>query len=312
MAIDGDTIVVGVESEPGFTGAPRQGAVYIYGRNVGGADNWGLIKRIEDPDGVHDCCDSFGTHVDISGDTIAVGEFWSDRAHIFERNEGGPDNWGRVTVVTPSDRSAQYDQFARVAIDGDTLAVGASSGHTHAGTTASGALYIYERNAGGPNNWGDPGTGVGNEVKKLVPSDVVPQGAVRNPSGDAACGLRGSNSNYIVSIDGDVVVYGACQHFHAGFGTAFVFERDAGRAGNWGETQELIPSDGGDAFGTPAVDGSTIIIGDLSDNILGSDSGRSISSSDPAIRLPRSSSRRSPARSATTAGMSRTSMSRGR
>ena len=203
-----------------------------------------------------------------SGHTHA-GTTASGALYIYERNAGGPNNWGEVKELIATDLSTGGNLGVATAISGDTV-IGSNVDYNDFRQPGA---YVFERNAGGPNNWGDPGTGVGNEVKKLVPSDVVPQGAVRNPSGDAACGLRGSNSNYIVSIDGDVVVYGACQHFHAGFGTAFVFERDAGRAGNWGETQELIPSDGGDAFGTPAVDGSTIIIGDLSDNILGSDSG---------------------------------------
>ena len=48
VAIDGVTIAMGVESENG-----RLGAVYIYGRNVGGANNWRLVTRLEDPDGQH-------------------------------------------------------------------------------------------------------------------------------------------------------------------------------------------------------------------------------------------------------------------
>ena len=67
---------------------------------------------------------------------------------------------------------------------------------------------------------------------------------------------------------------GAAAHPHAGAsGAVYVFERDAGGTDNWGETQEIIPSDPGDTFGTPAIDGSTIIASDTSDNPLGSDSG---------------------------------------
>ena len=164
LVIEGDTAVVGRDFENN-----RDGAAYIYGRNVGGPDNWGFVKRIADADGKQSCCDDFGGAVAISGDTIAVGERLADRVHIFERNLGGLDNWGRVKVFSASDgglaTSTIPNFFFQVSIEGDTLVVGAGN-HTHAGgSDRAGAVYVFDRNTGGPDNWG--------QVKEIFASDAA-------------------------------------------------------------------------------------------------------------------------------------------
>ncbi|MFL5803579.1 MAG: hypothetical protein ACJ8CR_17780, partial [Roseiflexaceae bacterium] len=67
VAIDGDTVVVG-SPDP-------VGAAYIYQRNQGGPNNWGLVTRIR----AHDpwWYGYFGFSVAISGDTTVVGA-WGD------------------------------------------------------------------------------------------------------------------------------------------------------------------------------------------------------------------------------------------
>ena len=247
--------------------------------------------------------------MDASNHTHA-GTTASGALYIYERNAGGPNNWGEVKELIASDLSVGGNLGVATAISGDTVIAANVDFHPF---TQPGA-YVFELNAGGPNNWGDPGTGDGNEVKDLLPSDVVPQGATPDPFGDSACGLRFfSNTNYVVSFAGDVAVIGACQHAHAGppvsSGTAFVFERDAGGAGNWGETQELIPSSLTRTFGTPGIDGSTIVVGD---NTIGGTGAVFVFGQTRAIRRRRRSSRPSPARSATTARMSPMSTSPGR
>ena len=44
VAIDGDTVVVGAVGEE--RNRIDQGAIYVFVRNEGGANNWGLIKKI--------------------------------------------------------------------------------------------------------------------------------------------------------------------------------------------------------------------------------------------------------------------------
>src|SRR5947208_2334140 len=79
-------------------------------------------------------------------------------AYIFERNQGGAENWGQVKKLTASD-GARGDGFgSSVSINADKVVVGASSKNVY-----TGAAYIFERNQGGAENWG--------QVQKLTASD---------------------------------------------------------------------------------------------------------------------------------------------
>jgi len=114
--------------------------------------------------------DEFGYAAAISGDTIVVGAWNNDgagsdagAAYVFERNQGGADNWGQVKKLTASD-AAVNDSFGKaVAIDGDRLVVGAPA---TVNFSTVGAAYVFERNEGGSNNWG--------EKQKLLASDAWP------------------------------------------------------------------------------------------------------------------------------------------
>ena len=117
------------------------------------------VKKIKASTGAAD--DRFGYSVAISGNFAVVGADGVDdtgneigAAYIFERNQGGEEFWGEVKKLTASD-GANGDGFGRsVAISGNTVIVGAESNLTF------GAAYIFDRNSGGADNWG--------EVKKLV------------------------------------------------------------------------------------------------------------------------------------------------
>ncbi|MBU1695027.1 MAG: FG-GAP repeat protein [Verrucomicrobia bacterium] len=90
----------------------------------------------------------------------------------------------------------------------------------------------------------------GEQIKKLTASD----GAADDWFGNS------------ISIAGDTVVIGAELNSDAGFatGSAYVFERDQGGAGNWGEVKKLTASDGlaGDYFGcSVSVASNTAIVG---------------------------------------------------
>lgn len=111
---------------------------------------------------------NLGHDVALHGDMLVVGAFGDDdfgsqsgAAYIFERNFGGPGNWGESKKLTASDGS-NADGFGQwVRISGDTLAVGAVGDDDN--RTDSGSAYIFERNLGGTDNWG--------QFKKLSASD---------------------------------------------------------------------------------------------------------------------------------------------
>lgn len=151
--------------------------------------------------------DYFGGSLAISGDTIVVGVMDKDgdginrgAAYVYQRNQGGIDNWGEVIKLTASDM-ADEDHFGTVAISGDTIVVGAR-GEDSMGSDG-GAVYIFERNAGGQDNWG--------EVIKLTASDAEDY----DYFGSAA-------------ISGDTIVVGAMYEDGDGTdrGAAYVYERD--------------------------------------------------------------------------------------
>lgn len=225
VSISGDTVVVGADGDDDK--GTDSGAAYVFSRNQGGTDNWGLVKKLTASDGAAD--DNFGYSLCIDNDTIIVAAYGdadkgsrTGAAYIYYRNQGGTDNWGQVKKLTASD-GASYDYFGwGVCVNGDTIAVGAP-GDGDKGTN-SGSTYVYYRNQGGADNWG--------QIKKLTASD----------------GEAGDSFGISVSIDADTLAVGAYCDDDKGYnsGAAYIFYRNQGGADNWGEVNKLIPSDGED------------------------------------------------------------------
>ena len=131
---------------------------------------------------------------------------------------GGPSNWGLAKKLIAADAAAA-DNFGRsVAIDGNRLVVGADDDDTGAENN-HGSAYIFERHAGGMENWG--------QTRKLGASD-------------AATNDRFGQS---VGIDGDAVIVGAPLDDIAGGtdqGSAYIFSQNAGGGDNWGQVAKLF------------------------------------------------------------------------
>lgn len=154
--IDGDTIVAGAPKEP--VGGPRQGAVYVFLKPVGGwvespTESAALQRSITNPPG------EFGRHVAVSGDVVVVGD-----PVIWRTREDGPRDYARAYVfVKPAsgwsglltesatlrvrngtgdghngNRATDFGQT--VDIDGDTIVVG---------DPAVGKAYVFSKPAGG-------------------------------------------------------------------------------------------------------------------------------------------------------------------
>ena len=167
VAAAGDVAVVGAYQED--TGGGSAGAAYIFKWSAGGANAWGEVKKLTASDAQP--WDYFGYSVAVAGDVAVVGAYGeaaaagnnSGAAYIFERNMGGTNAWGEVKKLTASDAEG-YDSFGySVAVAGDVVVVGAI--YKDIGScNSAGAAYVFERNAGGANAWG--------EVKKLTASDA--------------------------------------------------------------------------------------------------------------------------------------------
>lgn len=253
LNVSGDVLVVSAFGDD--DGGSVSGAAYVFERNAGGTDNWGQVKKLtaSDPSSF----DFFGRSLDVDGDTIVIGAYGDDEpelnsgsAYIFERNEGGTNNWGQVTKLLASNSGVTHQYGYSVAVVGDTVVVGAQQDVS----PLAGEVYIYERNLGGPGNWGES--------------------AVARASDGAVFDSLGSS----VAFTGDLIAAGAWRDDDNGddSGTAYVFRRDAGGPDNWGQIQKLSASDGSnqDWFGQGiAADGNQVVVGSPGDDDLGGNAG---------------------------------------
>ena len=223
------------------------------------ADAFDERARLFAPDGLGG--DLFGLGVAVDGDVVVVGTGGDDvggqvdrgSAYVYLKPAGG---WSGTPVAVArlfaSDGLAG-DLFGnRVAIEGDTIVVGAQSANGDRG-----AAYVFVKPAGG---W----SGTLNETARLVASD----------------GLANDQLGASVGISGGVIVVGAAwdDNFQ---GSAYVFLRPGGGwAGTQTQSAKLLAADRnvgagiGEAFGdTSSIDGDTIAVGALGEDGNGVDRG---------------------------------------
>ncbi len=255
VAVSGDTAVVGAYLED--AGGDFAGAAYVFQRDQGGASNWGEVTKLTASDA--EAGDSFGASVAVSGDTAVIGAFQEDAggdsagaADVFQRGQGGPERWGEVTKLIASDADAGDFFGVGVAVSEDTVVVGANN--DDAGGSLAGAAYVFMRDQGGTDNWG--------EVTKLAASDAE--------AGD----FFGSG----VAVSDDIAVVGAFREDAGGdnAGAAYVFQRDQGSQDGWGEVKKLMASDAqaGDSFGIRvAVSDGTAVVGAYFEDAGGNSAG---------------------------------------
>lgn len=252
VAVSGTTVLVGASGDQGT------GSVSVFDKNFGGSNNWGLVKKFSGSDSVTG--DAFGEVMASSGDTLVVGAGKHDNkqgaAYVFEKNQGGANSWGEVKKLVASDGKAGNTEFnpagrfLAVAISGSTIVMGTSfeprdvNGNP-GDELAVGSAYVFEKNQGGSNTWG--------EVKKLV------------SSAPAAFDSYGTS----VAIRGDSILVGVPRGSGSIFpisGTTFLYQRNVGGSNNWGETAQLVASDSSqrrfDLFGAnSAISETGIIVG---------------------------------------------------
>ena len=189
--------------------------------------------------------------ISVCGDVAVAGAMGADspgltnngQAYIFERNAGGPNNWGQAKVLTASDAANNASFGYSTSVSGDTIIVGAYKASSP-GMAQNGQVYVFERNAGGPDNWG--------QVKILS----APDAEERDHLGTSIC------------ISGDTIVAGALRQYPLPLsknGQVYVFERNAGGQGNWSHVKTLTGNDQtkSGTFGiSTSVSGDTIVVGE--------------------------------------------------
>ena len=256
--------------------------------------------------------DEFGFSIAVSGDTVVVGARDDDiatnanqgSAYVFERPPGGWVTGTQTAKLTASDGTAADRFGSAVAIDGDTIVVGANQ-IGEAGQI--GAAYVFVEPVGG---WVDA-----TQTAKLTPSDGLAQDAfghavaiegseiyVGSPGaqigGDPAGGAVYVYAEPIsgwadatqtakltesagfdgelgagVSVSGGTVVAGAPAADAPNFidqGVAVIFERPETGWVNANETTFLVASDGqfqDELADSVAIDGDTVVAGAALDDL---------------------------------------------
>jgi hypothetical protein len=233
IGLDGDTLVVG---SPGA----NQGAVIdageaqVYTRS---GTTWSaplLLKGSDTAAG-----DRFGSGVAVAGDTLVVGASHeahagaeTGAAYVFVR---AGTAWTETQKLVASDASAN-DQFGgAVAMNGDTLLIGAPRDRI-LGFNDAGSAYVFERVGS-----------VWSETQKLTASNTSP------------IFQFGSS----LSLDGDVAGIGA-----VGALRIYVFERSAG---SWSEVVQLTAPTQNHAQGigrSVGVSGLTVVFGSPNDDLV--------------------------------------------
>jgi hypothetical protein len=152
-----DTIAIGAPRDDALgTGT---GAVRVYHLDEGGAGHWGLfavLRPLEPTDGA-----LFGAAVAVAGDLLAIGAPGDDTlgpdagaVHLYRRSLEGPGLWELVKTITAPD-GAEGDAFgSSVAVKSNVLFAGAP-GDDDGASVDVGAVRLFERNAGGSDNWGE-------------------------------------------------------------------------------------------------------------------------------------------------------------
>ena len=297
VAVDGDTAVVGA-----YEDESEKGAAYVLAKDSSGA--WSQVAKLTASDG--EAGDIFGWSVAVDWDTVVVGARYDDSAYVFTKPGTGWATATETAKLTASD-GVVGDWFGQsVAVDGDTVVVGASeddgSGSAYVFTKAADSVWTDATQtakltasdgddfdefgksvavdgdtavAGAPNNDGYGSAYV--FIKPAAGWDDATQTAKLTPGAtdDGAAGLAGT-FGAAVAVDGGTVVVGASA-YSGSQGRAYVFTKPSGGWEDAERTAELATSDAEkNQFGwSVAVDGNTVVVGahtdDASDSV--NDSG---------------------------------------
>lgn len=249
VCVEGDIMTV-----TAFGSMPRK--VYIFQKDVGGSNNWGEVKKITEPSDSY-----FGFSLAVQGDLILVGApkddegaVWAGAIYVFQKDEGGSNNWGEVKKIIAFDADEKDNFGESISISGDMLLIGASG--EFSGGSEPGSAYLYQRDLGGSDNWG--------VLKKLVGKDVLPS----------------DNFGVSLCINFDAAIIGASRENDGGLraGAAYIFQKNHGGSNNWGQVKKLKASDpeAYDFFGmSVSLSGDAAIVGAYGGDHVHSEDGLS-------------------------------------
>jgi hypothetical protein len=152
VSISGTTAIVGAFFDDNVNGDDA-GSAYIFDGINGGSGTIHETKILIPKEGGQ--TSYFGSGVSIDGDYAIVGAWYDNNingyyagsAHIFYRNEGGPDNWGEQSKLLASNGVPEDHFGVSVSIDEDYAIIGAYKSNNDIGSA-----YVFKQNE--PPSWG--------------------------------------------------------------------------------------------------------------------------------------------------------------
>jgi len=232
------------KSATNWSSLPPEAQSTILSALEGGGPGW--AEQVEQTASDGQAEDGLGGSVAVSGNTIVVGA----PSHPYSASDQGPGvayvffqgggRWRQQAQLTASDGVAGDGFGGSVAVDGNTIVVGAPLHPVGSNQSpGQGAAYVFVESGG---KW--------RQEAELIASD----GASWDHFGNS------------VAVSGSTIVVGAVYHKaqginEPGLGTAYVF---VGDGGTWSQQAELTASDGfsDDLFGVSVgISGSTAIVG---------------------------------------------------
>lgn len=156
VSLSGNRLLIGAEGAPG---EPGSGAAYLFER-ANATSDFVEVEKLSPSDGGAE--DFFGQSCGLDGDLAVIGSphhegggapLDSGAAYVFEFD--GAD-WNQTIKLTPAAQTPEERYGRSVAIEGETIVVGA---HSEAGST-TGNAFVYDRQGG---SWGQTAHYVGGD-----------------------------------------------------------------------------------------------------------------------------------------------------
>jgi hypothetical protein len=292
VSIENSTAVVGAYGRNG-----NQGAVYVYDSN--GLNNWNYVTTLLPPD-LNDT-DQFGYSVCINANRILVGVNANDANEVYVFDYNGTEWDTDPEVLSVASPDAYFGRS--VSMDGNSIVVGALGNNDQAGAAYvfgyNGVEWSYKQELTDPCSIIDADFG----CSVAVDGNIIVVGADKDDASDngiadrhgAVCIFRYNGETWAfeqnfeypdidrlahlgcsVSVSGDTIVAGAYQYSFGAYkfsGAAYVYKWNGS---SWDLNTILIDPnpETNDQFGSAvAIDGNTIIVGNMRHDGSGTNSG---------------------------------------
>ena len=157
-----DNIIIGAPLQQ-VDGVNEAGNAYLYERNLGGSNNWGLKESLLPS--TRTTSGNFGYEVKLENDLAVVSAFAANidpsvnnnsgagEVHVYRYNSTD-DNWPRVKDLVPNQETTNKHFGASIDINNAKIAVAMLRSITNV-TPSAGAIYLFEESVAGKNDWAE-------------------------------------------------------------------------------------------------------------------------------------------------------------